>query len=166
MARNRIPDDRTWWSPWSIARVDLKRNIRSMLEENYDPRKHPVPSVKSAINLYKSCMNQPSREALGLGPMMSILNKIGGWPIVTRNWSPLGYNWESAYIYLRSRLGLNYIISMYVDIDSKDTSRRIIYVSFRFQTFTLFSIFCFFFLQVASFVSSSSTSSEAGLIKW
>lgn len=129
MARNTIPDDRTWWSPWSIARVDLKRNIRSMLEDNYDPRKHPVPSVKAAINLYKSCMNQGSREAVGLGPMMSILNKIGGWPIVTKNWSSAGYNWEAAYTYLRSRLGLNYIISMYVDIDSKDTSRRIIYVS-------------------------------------
>ena len=61
--------------------------------------------------------------------MKQILDKIGGWPIVTRGWADNGYSWEAAYVYLRSRLGLNYIMSMYVDIDSKDTTRRIIYVS-------------------------------------
>lgn len=117
-----------------------------MLEEPYDPRRHPVPSVKQAMNLYRGCLDQGelwsldcnksqmdvcsegTREEAGLGPMKQILDKIGGWPIVNRQWSENSYVWESAYVYLRSRLGLNYIISMYVDIDSKDTSRRIIYV--------------------------------------
>lgn len=49
--------------------------------------------------------------------------------MIEPGWTSHGYNWESAYIYLRSRLGTNYLINMYVDIDSKNTSRRIIYVS-------------------------------------
>lgn len=45
------------------------------------------------------------------------------------------YSWENAFVYLRSRFGLNSLLSMYVDVDSKNTSRRIIYV--RKQTLSL-----------------------------
>ena len=29
-----------------------------MLEVNYDPKKHPVPGMRNALNLYKSCLDQ------------------------------------------------------------------------------------------------------------
>lgn len=68
-----------------------------------------------------------------MGPLKQILGKIGKWPMVEKQWSGEDYAWENAFIYLRSRFGLNYIISMFVDVDSKNTSRRIIYVSFPFN---------------------------------
>ena len=127
--RNQIPDDRTWWSPWSMARINLKQQIRRVLEEPFDPSRHRLPSMKRAMDLFKGCLDMRSREDMGIGPLKQIINKIGGWPMIEPAWTSDGYNWESAYIYLRSRLGTNYLINMYVDIDSKNTSRRIIYVS-------------------------------------
>lgn len=99
-----------------------------MPESSESQRQSVLPSVKHAVNLYKGCLDQRSREVAGLTPLKRILAKIGGWPMIQSQWSGEGYSWESAFIYLRSRYGLNYILSMYVDVDSKNTSRRIIYV--------------------------------------
>ena len=111
-----------------MARINLKQQIRKVLEEPFDPVKHRLPSIKRAMDLYKGCLDMRSREDVGSGPLKQIINKIGGWPMIEPGWTGDGYNWESAYVYLRSRLGANYLINMYVDIDSKNTSRRIIYV--------------------------------------
>ncbi|KAI1285214.1 Neprilysin-1 [Halotydeus destructor] len=127
MKRNGIPDDRTWWSPWSMARVSLKKQVKSLLESSYNPKSHPVPSIRQALSLYKGCLDQDTREEVGLAPLKQILAKIGGWPMVSRNWSSDNYSWSNVVTYLRSRFGLNYLVSFYVDVDSKDTSRRIIY---------------------------------------
>ena len=35
-----------------------------------------------AKRLYKSCMNETLKEALGLKPVQKVLDQIGGWPIV------------------------------------------------------------------------------------
>lgn len=127
--RNPIPDDRSWWSPWSISRIQLKRQIRKLLDEDYDKSDPSVlPSVKKAVDLYKGCLDMETREKMGLTPLKTILDKIGGWPLVDPKWSSRNYNWMTAFTYLRGRLGLNYIINMYVDVDSKQTSRRIIYL--------------------------------------
>ena len=87
----------------------------------------PLPSVQKAIDLYRGCLDMDSRERMGLLPLKQILDRIGGWPLVDRKWSQDKYSWSSVYSYLRGKLGLNYIINMYVDVDSKKTSRRIIY---------------------------------------
>lgn len=129
MKRNPIPDERSWWSPWSISRIQLKKQVKKLLDEDYDGNNIEIlPSVKKAIDLYKGCLDLDARERTGLVPLKQILDKIGGWPLVDRQWSPENYSWASAYTYLRGRLGLNYIINMYVDVDSKKTSRRIIYL--------------------------------------
>lgn len=73
-------------------------------------------------------MDMSARQGVGLEPLKRLLNKIGGWPIIDKNWQEDSYNWIPAYVFLRSRLGLNYIINMYVDIDSKNTSQRVIYL--------------------------------------
>ena len=127
--KNPIPDDRSWWSPWSISRIQLKRQLKKLLDEDYDKSNPPLlPSVKKAIDLYKGCLDMEGREKAGLTPLKGILDKIGGWPLVDQKWSFRNYNWMTAYTYLRGRLGLNYMINMYIDVDSKQTSRRIIYL--------------------------------------
>ena len=79
--------------------------------------------------IFSSSDRAATRDRVGLAPLKQILGKLGKWPMVETKWSGDKYAWENAFIYLRSRFGLNYIISMYVDVDSKNTSRRIIYVS-------------------------------------
>ena len=111
----------------SITRTRLKRQVRKVLEDT-STNSNVLPSVKKAKNLYQGCMDMKSREQVGLEPLKQVLEKIGGWPLVDKTWSEVNYDWVSAYIFLRSRLGLNYIFNMYVDIDSKNTSKRVIYL--------------------------------------
>lgn len=61
--------------------------------------------------------------------MLDLLKKIGGWPMITRNWSDENYDWENIYIYLRSQLNVKYLIDMYVDTDTIEKTKRVIYVS-------------------------------------
>lgn len=129
MKKNKIPDERSWWSPWSISRIQLKSQIRRLLDGEIDENHYSgIRSVKKVIDLYKGCLDMESRDRVGLTPLRQLLDKIGGWPLVDPKWSDDDYRWQSAYVYLRSRLGLNFIINMYVDVDSKNTTRRIIYL--------------------------------------
>jgi len=100
-----------------------------LLETPYDPQIHGTPTAQKAINFYRECMDIDRREQVGVYPLLKMLNAIGGWPMISRNWDEAGFNWLKSYIFLRSQLGTNYIFKIYVDLDVMNTSQRVIYVS-------------------------------------
>lgn len=101
----------------------------ALLEQPYNVSIHRFKSAKKILDLYASCTDTDSRETLGIKPLLQLLNRAGGWPVITKEWDEESYDWERTYIFLRSELNVKYLIDMYVDTDTIDKKRRVIYVS-------------------------------------
>ena len=104
--------------------------VAELLEQPFNSNVHRFKSAKKILDLYGSCIDVNSREKQGVRPLLQLLERAGGWPVITADWDGSAYDWERAYIFLRSELNVKYLIDMYVDTDTIDKSRRVIYVSF------------------------------------
>ncbi|RWS23715.1 hypothetical protein B4U80_05168, partial [Leptotrombidium deliense] len=99
-----------------------------LLETPFKEKIHTIPDMKKPMNLYKACSDLATRQSVGVKPLLDLVNKVGGWPMIQKSWSPSNYSWQNAYYYLRSRLGSNYIIEVTVDVNSKDTTTKAIHI--------------------------------------
>ena len=54
---------------------------------------------------------------------------MGGWPVLQPDWNDSDFDWFKSYINLR-RIGLTdtILVSIFVDIDDKNSSKRDLYV--------------------------------------
>lgn len=65
---------------------------------------------------------------------INTLNKIG-WPVVEgKNWQENVWSWQKIQLDLETRgFGSNYIFDCSVEVDMKNSSRKVIYVNIRRQ---------------------------------
>lgn len=78
--------------------------------------------------------NTASIESRGLEPLQTVLNKLGGWPVVLgNNWKEENFTWIKTDEMIRS-LGYatRYIFRPYVMRDLENPSKNLLYVSFLF----------------------------------
>ena len=62
--------------------------------------------------------------------MKNILKKLGGWPVLLGDsWSEKTFDWSNMSKFMKMGFSINYFISMDIETDSKDNSKRIISVS-------------------------------------
>ncbi|KOX69290.1 Putative zinc metalloproteinase T16A9.4 [Melipona quadrifasciata] len=92
------------WHIRAVSDSENKRRVKEMLNEGL--RGDEIPSVKVAKQWYETCMGTESMDERGMRPLLSILDEIGGWPIMTgrneRNES--GQKWQNIddyYAHLR-----------------------------------------------------------------
>jgi len=121
-----IADDRTSTSLFSDIRDKLNIQLRGLLEEKLvpeDPR--PVRLVK---NLYQSCMDKDLIEQKGVGPMLRVLQNLGGWPVLERgNWVNTGFKWfNTAYRMREEGYSVDYLVDLSVTTDVKNSSYRVL----------------------------------------
>ena len=78
--------------------------------------------------LYKSCMDQEQREKKSVKPLMSLLKKSGGWPVLEgASWSKLQFSWYQQVLKLKENgLYSNLLIDISVSTDLKNSSWRTI----------------------------------------
>lgn len=66
---------------------------------------------------------------LGIEPLMNVLNRYGGWPLLQANWSaPAGQTIEQLMGQMRSELNEHFLISILVGPDDKNSSVNILLV--------------------------------------
>ncbi|RWS19077.1 hypothetical protein B4U80_14991 [Leptotrombidium deliense] len=85
----------------------LKDKIRYMLESEYENQ-----LKQYAANLYKSCNNQNKREEVSYKTLLKFIDEIGGFPLNNQEWNQNSYNFENAFVTLRSKHDLNVIIEL------------------------------------------------------
>ncbi|CAL7950563.1 unnamed protein product [Xylocopa violacea] len=68
------------WQIRVASASENKRTVREMLK--LDSRDDEILPVKIAKRWYKACMDTEAMEKRGMEPLLSILNYIGGWPIL------------------------------------------------------------------------------------
>lgn len=100
-----------------------------LLDTKYNPKIHRSPVIGRLLDFYSDCMDTARRDEVGIGPLYEILDSIDGWPVIVKSWDRQKYNWFENYVKLKSQLGANYLIKVYIDVDLMNNTQRAIYVS-------------------------------------
>lgn len=74
-------------------------------------------------------------EQQGLDPLLNILRKLGGWPILENQWNETEFNWkESVYKFRKMGYSVDYFIDFSIGVDLKNSTKRIIDVRIHERT--------------------------------
>lgn len=124
-----IPDEKVSVTSFSVIQNKMKEQLRLIVAEPITSDDiEPFVNVK---NLYKACMNTEAIESLGIDPVLNTMNLMGGWPVVTTSWNSEDWTWRKSVELSRLHgYSVSYFLSFSVSTDNKDSTKRIIRVSF------------------------------------
>ena len=94
----RIPDDESAKSQFGIIDDELEEQLRDILEAN--ETEHDSRVFRQARDQFLSCMDLDKIEEKGLNPLLDLLKKFGGWPVLEDNWNEANFKW---YFFSHSR---------------------------------------------------------------
>jgi predicted metalloendopeptidase len=123
-----IPDDKSGWQPANIIMETIESEGRKLIEEPINDKKD-FESYKKAKNYYKLCMDEEKQDAIGVKPLMEILSKLGGWPLLEGDaWDGEQFNIWNLSIKLK-HLGLSsdYFASVGIANDDRNNSFNVIH---------------------------------------
>lgn len=113
------------------AKVD-KQIITALSEEIQTDESRAFHLTK---NFTKMCLDANARDAHGANPLMEILDKFGGWPVVKGDkWNENQWDWLGAHKQMfADGLNSDVIVEFSIAPHYHDSSKRVIYVSFSIE---------------------------------
>ncbi|XP_039763286.1 neprilysin-2 isoform X2 [Pararge aegeria] len=126
LKNTRIPDDKTSVNTFSIITDQLQEQIRTLLDEPVKENE-PRPFVL-AKTLYQACMNRTAIEARGVKPLLEMIERLGGWPVLLGDtWDDSTFTWdESVYKFRSAGYSVDYFLDFSISVDVKNSTKRII----------------------------------------
>ncbi|XP_057331668.1 neprilysin-2-like isoform X2 [Microplitis mediator] len=121
-----IPDDKVSVNTFSIISDQVLEQLRMSIE---DPRLIDMPyPFRLVKTLYKSCMNKTVIEEQGLTPLLSIVKKLGGWPVIDGDmWKDDEFSWMASVFKFREMgYSVDYFIQFGVVVDPKNSTKRVL----------------------------------------
>ncbi|XP_057331077.1 neprilysin-2-like isoform X3 [Microplitis mediator] len=121
-----IPDDKVSVNTFSIISDQVLEQLRMSIE---DPRLIDMPyPFRLVKTLYKSCMNKTVIEEQGLTPLLSIVKKLGGWPVLEGDmWKDDEFNWMTSVFKFREMgYSVDYFIDFSIGVDLKNSTKRVL----------------------------------------
>lgn len=113
-------------------RILMKRSILKTVLESYKVTKRHrrhlwdlSDAEEKAKNLYKSCMNYELLEKRGVSPLLDLLDKLGGWPVLKPNWNSDNFDWLDLTAKLRLYNNDIFIVE-WIGPDIKNSDKNII----------------------------------------
>ncbi|GFX17356.1 membrane metallo-endopeptidase-like 1 [Trichonephila clavipes] len=120
---HELPSDRSYYDTFSLMKDELKAKLRELLEEPLC--EEDSNATISAKNLYVSCMNERAIEELKEQPLLNLLEELGGWPVISSNWSEEYFDWVLQIARLR-QYNNDILLGQWVAPDGKNSSLNII----------------------------------------
>jgi Peptidase family M13 len=111
---NEIPQDKVASDTFEILRESLDEALKNLLmNDDKEATKHQKPknhkrnrqqsretgrsrrksAEMKAKNLFRSCMNYEIIEKRGIEPLLELLDKFGGWPLLNDDWDEKNFDW-------------------------------------------------------------------------
>ncbi|RWS03095.1 neprilysin-1-like protein [Dinothrombium tinctorium] len=90
------PKGEEQWGNFILLSKQIKTKLKDALE---DKSHYNSTAVKKAQNFYTACNDLTFRDEFGLLELRRILEKAGGFPMISKHWDKDEYNWVDAYIY-------------------------------------------------------------------
>lgn len=99
-------------------------------------------------------------EERGLKPIIKVIESLGGWPIVEgKNWLDHHFYWQKILQQLELRgFNTDQLFNLFIDVDMKNSSRKLFYVIFEFLLF--FRTFSFFLCHLSNDIISTTLTSK------
>lgn len=121
-----IPDDKVSVNTFSVISDHVQEQLRISIEEPSLPNE-PKP-FKLAKNLYKACMNKTAIEEQGVDPLLQMLKKLGGWPVLEgETWKEDEFDWrESTFKFRDMGYSVDYFLDFSIGFDLKNSTKRVI----------------------------------------
>ncbi|RWS00148.1 uncharacterized protein B4U79_18707 [Dinothrombium tinctorium] len=85
-----LPQPRTF----SLLSQGISENLIDALE---DENHFNSSAIKKAQHFFRACTDLTFRDELGLLELRKILEKAGGFPMISKHWDEKEYNWVDAY---------------------------------------------------------------------
>lgn len=125
LKETQIPEDKTSITTFSAIGDLLLDQLKMIVTEPVSET--DIKPYKLAKHLYKACMDRNKIEESGLQPALTLLKRLGGWPVLENNWSEGDFSWkESVYRFRKEGFSVDYFIDFSVTTDLKNTTVRII----------------------------------------
>ncbi|XP_043465793.1 neprilysin-2-like [Leptopilina heterotoma] len=123
-----IPDDKTYVDAFSFVEDRIQVQLKDALEEEI--KHNETRHVKIIKTFYKNCINEIAINEKGLQTAIDILKKLGGWPVLEGDsWREENFNWQQlVYKFKRESIPLTNFFESGVVIDSKNSSKRVLYI--------------------------------------
>ncbi|XP_024086254.1 uncharacterized protein LOC106668396 [Cimex lectularius] len=122
---NPIPKDKGTYDTFEILRESLDNYLKNLLEQPISPNE-PAAYTK-AKNLYKSCINYEILEERGAQPLLDLIDSLGGWPLLNKDWKSSNFDWIWLTGQLR-RYNNDLLIAQWVGPDIKNSNEYIIHI--------------------------------------
>ncbi|XP_018913076.2 neprilysin-4 isoform X1 [Bemisia tabaci] len=120
---NPIPQDKAAFDTFEMLRESLDSVLKELLEAK--PLPDEAESHLKAKNLYSSCINYEVLAERAEKPLIDLLDKLGGWPILRPGWDASSFDWIAQMAQLRS-YNNDILISEWVGPDIKNSDEYII----------------------------------------
>ncbi|XP_008202483.2 neprilysin-2 [Nasonia vitripennis] len=121
-----IPDDKSQVDMFKNLDQKLQNQLRSSIEDGIkdtDPR-----SFKLLQSYFKTCMNKDEINKNGNEEYIRYIKSFGNWPVLAGNsWQEKDFDWlQSIYQFRRNGYSTNYLISLSIEVDMKNNTKRVI----------------------------------------
>ncbi|XP_069687936.1 neprilysin-11-like isoform X2 [Periplaneta americana] len=125
ISQHPVPESQSSWDQFRALREQLLIQLRALLEE--EGSEEDVKPVQQARTLYRACLDTDKLEALGLEPMLTVLQKLG---LSSTNVPPSNqpFDWLETIGQSQRMLGLNVLVGFWVSQDVRNTSRNLMVV--------------------------------------
>ncbi|XP_011304796.1 endothelin-converting enzyme 1 isoform X2 [Fopius arisanus] len=105
--RHPIQEGYLIWSNWDVIANEIKPKIQSLLNGNDSPTDNEA--IRKARKVYRACMNGDKIEVEGVTPILLLLQKFGGWPLIMNPQA-----WKAKYLSWQN-INTKMIMSLYID---------------------------------------------------
>ncbi|XP_031626097.1 neprilysin-2-like [Contarinia nasturtii] len=120
-----IPDDKIAMMSFVHVQDKVLGQLRLILNEKLDTNESKPFTLAKIFNT--ACMDEETLEIQGIAPMVEILDKYGGWPVVKGDWDSEKWDWMEAYQNMSSDgLDDNILFSLNILTDQRNSSRRVL----------------------------------------
>jgi len=119
-----IPMDRGGYDTFEILREGLDLKLKELLAA--DIQAEDASSTRAVKTLFRSCMNTDEIERRGEEPLLRLLDRFGGWPVLMgTNWNSSTFDWINLIGELRL-FNNDILVSLWVGPDGKNSDQYII----------------------------------------
>lgn len=142
---NEIPKDKVASDTFEILRESLDEALKNLLmsDENEvakpkgrkQKRNHQRQRESTRLrrrnaetkakNLFRSCMNYDTIEERGIQPLLDLLEKFGGWPLLDDSWDEKNFDWLKLTAILR-KYNNDILIVQWVGADIQNSNHNIV----------------------------------------
>lgn len=125
LSKNQIIDS-------AFAKLSVKVNEQMIAALSEEIQPNESRAFQLTKHFTKMCMNQKARAANGVNPLLEILEKFGGWPVVKGdNWNVEHWNWLDAHKQMfKNGLNSDIMVEFTIAAHYQNSTKRVIYVSF------------------------------------